>query len=119
MDDGFSVLSISCKLFFLITVFLFTGCVSGKVSKRYYLLPVDLQVAYQRMEIGKTTMSDIEGWLGKPYISTKDNLKRDKWIYLAPEVAASRMLLEITFNDDHIAIDKRLDTTGGGDGLSK
>lgn len=64
------------------------------------LHPWDLYNTYMRIEARKTTKEEIEGWLGAPYLKTRDNLGREKWIYKTTSPFTAQTRLDLTFDRD-------------------
>ncbi len=86
------------KGFNVLMVLLLAGCTYRGPSQ-----PIDgwdLYNTYLRIEARRTTKKDIQRWLGTPYLKTRDNLGREKWIYKTTSPFSPDVRLDVTFDED-------------------
>lgn len=100
----------------LLIVFLLHGCNPAyniKDSKYPLYNSYDIIFMHDNIQKGKTTEAEVTKRLGRPTIDTSDNLGRKKWIYISYPYRGPETRLDVTFDNDGVVVDYKLDSRGG------
>ena len=99
----------------LVIVFLSYGCGGTPYKDAKYPLynSYDIIFMHDNIQKGKTTEAEVMKRLGRPTIDTTDNLGRKKWIYLSYPYRGPETRLDVTFDNDGVVVDYRLDSRDG------
>ena len=98
----------------LLILSLFYGCGPAYKNSKYPLYnSYDIIFMHDNIQKSKTTEAEVTKRLGRPTIDTSDNLGRKKWIYISYPYRGPETRLDVTFDNDGVVVDYRVDSRDG------